>query len=196
MLYLEQFTEDQRALLVALPYRTGLWVSESDQSGGDESSEAEMMALEGIIMGYSEDFLKSEFVEELMRATMAHKSSWDKWQKNLDDVPNECERAVALLSERLDSREVLSFKQNLMEIATAVALAFCEVDESEGGVGKVAAYFNHYLAVLVARLKKQQQPRLESHLNISRAEREVLGKLSGVLQVRLDGSPFKTAVAA
>ena len=84
MSYLENFSEDQKQLLIALPYRAGLWVSESDSSGGDHADEAEMMALEGIITGFAQDFCKSEFVEEVMGHTLDKRAQWEEWSKNLD----------------------------------------------------------------------------------------------------------------
>ncbi|MCB9990890.1 MAG: hypothetical protein H6867_05875 [Rhodospirillales bacterium] len=192
MSYLEKFTDEERHFLISLPYRTGLWVSESDDEGGDDSAEAEMQALESIITGYSEDFLKSEFVEELMRATLAHKDQWEAWRSDLATVPEDCRKAVEIVQAYLETREVLSFKQNLMEIATAVAMAYCEVEE-ESQAGKFAVYARHYWALFMARLRKEQEPRLEDHVNISRAEREVLGKLSGVLRIDLNGAPLDKA---
>ena len=64
MSYLERFAPKQRELIVSLPYRVGLWISESDTSGGDEADEAERNALHLMMTGYAEDFLKSEVVEE------------------------------------------------------------------------------------------------------------------------------------
>ena len=49
MSYLQEFTDDQRELLISLPYRTGRMVSESDAGGGDESAESEMQVLEGYL---------------------------------------------------------------------------------------------------------------------------------------------------
>ena len=196
MPYLEQFTDDQRDLLISLPYRTGLWVSESDEGGGDESAEAEMQALESIITGYCEDFLKSEFVEELMHETLARKNKWEEWHDTLDSVPLECRQALDVLNERMEEKEVLSFRQSLMEIATAVAMAYCELEEEEDTAGKFQAYFRYYWGIFMARIKKEQAPAVETHLNISRSEREVLGKLSEVLLVDLNGTPIKEAEAA
>lgn len=195
---LEKFAGDERALIVALPYRIGLWVSESDDSGGPDSVLAEMHALESIITGYSEDFLKSEFVEEVMRAVLACKSEWDSWGKKLDKVPDECRQAVEILEGRLDSREVMSYKQNLMEIATSVALAYREDDggAAAAGNGRFAACARHCWALLLARLKKEQEPRMESHINISKAERKTLTQLSDILKIDFHGAPLKDVQAA
>ena len=69
--YLDHFSEEERQLLIKLPYRAGLWISASDTTGGDESDEAEKQALASIVRGFTEDFLKSEFVEAVMRESAA-----------------------------------------------------------------------------------------------------------------------------
>jgi len=195
--FLGEFTEDQRDLLVSLPYRAGRWVSESDDSGGDESAESEMQVLEGLITGYAEDFLKSEFVEELMRETLARKDDWDAWSGNLDDVPRQCREAITMLGERIEQKHALSFRQNLMEIAKSVAMAYREEGEDEeyDSAPQVSPFTRQYWDRLFARLKGEAVVEDWSP-NISKAERRVLMELSNALQVDLDGNPLSDAAAA
>lgn len=192
MAYLQNFTTEQRELLVSLPYRTGLWVSESDEGGGEDSSTSEMQVLEGLITGYAEDFLKSEFVEELLRETLAQKSRWPAWSSDLAQVPGQCREAVKIVSERLEARDVLSFRQNLMEIAVTVAMAYREEGE---GPDKISVFSGQYWNRLFSRLKGESAPSDGSE-NISRAERRVLMELSNALQVDFNGNPLKNAAAA
>jgi len=188
--YLDKFTTDQRELLTSLPYRAGLWVSESDESGGDESQEAELKTLENLIIGYSEDFLKSEFIEELMKETLSNKNLWEEWSRNLDTVPQQCHQAIVILEERMDSKDILSFRQALMEIATAVAMAYREFNEEEQPLPeKYIMYAKHYWHCFMARLKQEQLPSLEALLNISGAEHQILLKLSQALQLDMEGNP-------
>ncbi len=196
MPYLESFTEEQRSLLVSLPYRAGLWVSESDEDGGDDADEAEMHALECIITGYSEDFLKSEFVEEVMLETLAHKDRWKDWSAGLDNVPEQCARAVDALNQHMESKEVLSFRQTLMDIARAVAMAYREFDEDEALPDKIKKYSRYYCGRFSAYLKKEQPPTLDEVLNISKAEQATLVALSKALQLDLEGNPVDGSAAA
>lgn len=197
MPYLDQFTEDQKELLVSLPYRTGLWVSESDEGGTEnQSSEVEMAALESIIMGYSEDFLKSEFVEELMKETLNHKKRWKEWAQNLDTVPRQCRLATTVVNERMEPKDALSFRQTLMEIATAVAMAYREFDDESSAQKKLTTYAQYYWQSFMARLKNKPPPTLDEILNISKAEQKVLVKLSDALQVDLEGNPLSSPAAA
>lgn len=195
MSYLQEFTEDQRELLISLPYRTGRWVSESDAGGGEESLESEMQVLEGLITGYAEDFLKSEFVEELMHETLEHQDRWEEWSADLADVPRQCREAVMVLNERLEQRDVLSFRQNLMEIATSVAMAYREEGEESAGPERLSPFSRQYWDRLLSRLKGEGAPP-DASANISKAERRVLMELAQALQVDLNGNPLKDAQAA
>jgi hypothetical protein len=84
---LSHFSEEQRKLLVTLPYRTGFWVSVSDESGGAEADEAEQTALENIVSCFAEDFCKTEVVEQLMHEALHQKEHWPEWEKNIGNRP-------------------------------------------------------------------------------------------------------------
>ncbi len=181
--YLEQFTDDEREFLVSLPYRTGFWVSQSDDVGGDEADELESQALEAIITGFTEDFCKSEFVEELMRQALASKDQWPKWEETAADVPEDCRRAVRILEAQLEHKVVLSFKQNLIEIATTVAMAYREFDETQPFFVKTKVYGRYFWGCMIAAILHKQPPDLDEILNISQAEQTALTTLYEALQV-------------
>ncbi len=195
MSYLEHFTQEQRELLVSLPYRVGLWVSESDQGGGDHSSEAEMQTLETLIMGYAEDFLKSEFVEEVMRGTLARKETWPAWSRSLDNVPQQCQAAINMMQDHIESKDVLSFRQTLMEVARAIAMAYRELDEQTNTIAMLRVHSLHYWLRLKAYIRKEQPPSLDEIMNISRSEHKVLQKLATVLKVDMHGNPLESLAA-
>jgi hypothetical protein len=181
--YLEQFTEDQRELLTSLPYRTGLHIGESDTTGGQDASEAELRAIEAIVTGYVEDFCKSEFVEELMRQTLARRDHWDHWRENLDKVPGEIRECLELLATKIDHKQITAFKHNLFEIAMGVALAHREFDP-EGPLGdKIKFYSDYYFRWVNAYLKKEKILDIEEAMNISRAEQAAILKLEEVLRL-------------
>jgi hypothetical protein len=179
--YLDTFTQDQRNLLVALPYRVGLWVSSSDTTGGDDADKAEMIALSSIVTSYAEDYLKSEFVQALMEEMISRSAEWPEWGRNLDEVAGECIRAVSMISERLDRKDVMSFKYNLMEIATSVAMAYRELDHNQSFLFKLRVYSR----VMIDRKRAKQGGRitgtLSEMMNISAAEQAVLDSLSRAL---------------
>lgn len=183
MARLEKFTEEQKRLIVALPYRTGLWVSRSDSTGGAESDTAEIAALRGIITGFTEDFCKSEFVEEVMRETVARPERWVEWETATDSLPNECAEALEIIAEKLAAPDVVSFRHNLMEIAMAVALAYREFDEGQSFTGRIKTHLRYYRQRLLSALQNREALSFDEYLNISRTEHKALAELSRVLNL-------------
>jgi len=195
--YLDPFNDEQRHLLIALPYRAGLLVSESDEDGGDDAAAAEMQMLETLMVGYTEDFLKSEFVEEIMKQTLAHKEKWEQWNDNLDTVANECSLALEAMNAHMDSKDSLSYCQAIMEIAMAVAMAYREFEEHELTLKeKITLYGTFHWRCFMAKIKREQPPNLDEVLNISHSERTVLGQLAEALRIDMDGNPLGQAEAA
>lgn len=183
MARLEDFTQDQRDLLEALPYRVGLWIGTSDTTGGGAADDAEAQALELIVTGFAEDFCKSEFVQAMMEEAVSRRAEWHDWAGNLEDVPAECVRAIDLLSERLDRKEITSFKLTVMEIATAVAMAYRELDHSDNMAHRLKIYSRVIMEKLRAVLTGQRARNIEELLNISEHEQKALDLLSRSLDL-------------
>lgn len=195
MVQLNNFNDDQRQLLIALPYRVGLWVSSSDSSGGCEADQAEMRALTTIVTGFAEDFLKSEFVQRLMEETVAHREQWKKWGDNLDEVPAECTRAVDMLAETLDRKELASFKFTMMEIANFVAMAYREAEHQEGLGFRLQVYSRILMDKLQMMPGRRKARTMDEFLNISESEQAAIDRLARALQIgKISTSPATFAV--
>lgn len=179
----ENLDDKKKMQFASLPYRVGLWVSKSDETGGLEADQNEMRALHSIITGFSQDFLKSEFVEQLMLHTMAMSEKWGAWGRNLDKVPQECEEAIAYLSDKLEQKDMLSFKITLMEIARNVALAFQESDFHNTLLGRLRLYLVMTFDNMRSLVTHQQPKTMLELTNISYEENKALEKLSEVLRV-------------
>lgn len=189
MLNMNDFTTEQHKLLVALPYRVGLWVSSSDSSGGDDADEAEKQALKAIVTGFAQDFLKSEFVQRLMEETIAHTPEWSGWETGLENVPDECAQAVEILAEKLDRKELMSFKLTMVEIATSVAMAYCEIEERDGMAASMRIKAMMLLDRLRAMITGGDVRSEEEILNISSAERQALKTLALALDLGPGSAP-------
>lgn len=182
--------EKQRNDLAALPYRVGLWISESDKTGGVDADQQEKRALHGIITGFTQDFLKSEFVEKLMLHTMAMNEKWDEWEENLDAVPDECRAAIDDLALKLEEKDITSLKITLMEIARNVAMAFRERDDHDTLWGQAKLYFMMSWNNMMSVFTYQQPKTMVEFLNISQHESRALQKLGEVLKPDLgEGLP-------
>ncbi len=169
-------------MLVSLPYRVGLLVSQSDDVGGEDSDAKEKQALGSLLSGYAGEIFVSETVQYILTETMKRREEWPKWSGNLTVVLDDCGQAVELLRDQVDEKEVSAFKQHLMEIAEAVAVAFREVEDLT---------FVDKLKMKIKFLKLEYQAKKQGHtyktydefLNISPKEREVLEKIASTLKI-------------
>ena len=142
MSVLQEFSPEEHEQIIRLPFRVGMWISQSDTTGGSESASAERDVLNTIVAAYAEDYLKSEFVQRLMEETLAKRDEWDKWSDNIAELPAECGRLLGLLATRVPSSDVNNFKNNLMDIAIAVAMAFRETSTiAETPFDRIRSFF-------------------------------------------------------
>lgn len=184
MTYLSKLPQDIQELVVRLPFRVGLYISESDKTGGSESAEAERKALENIVTFYVEDTVKGEFAHEVMNETLRQKSKWTSWGCDLGLVDEECLKISQALVGVLDMKEIVAFKQNLIEIAFVVAQAYREFDQSASAGQKFQVYISLFLRRLRAVFTGESVSSNEELLNISPAERsaiKLLGDTMGIL---------------
>lgn len=182
MVAFKDLTEKQKNELAALPYRVGLWISQSDKTGGIDADVQEKRALHSIITGFTQDFLKSEFVEKLMLHTMAMNDKWTEWENDLDSVPDECRAAVGDLVEKLEEKDIMSFKITLMEIARNVAMAFRERGDHDSFFGRIRLYCLMTWDSLTSVVTHQQPRTMVELTNISQYESKALAKLEEALR--------------
>ncbi len=181
MNFLDQLSKEERDILVALPYRVGYFVSQSDQTGGDDSDEAEMQALDNIITGYSQEVFCAETVQYIISETVKRKSEWESWSDNLENIGNECHKALDILYENVDEKEVNAFKNHLLEIGESVALAFREYGDKTPLIDKIKMR-------MIFHKEKRQAEKVgivykdwEQFINISLDERRALRSVATAL---------------
>lgn len=184
MSILQQLDIENRDIIIALPYRVGLWMSHIDDIGGEDADDEEMQALESLMDGFTREVFGSEVVQIIMTENLKRKSEWrGAWSKNLDKVPDECQRALDVLRDAgVEVKEISAYKQRLIEIAEAVALAFREYDQLSF-MNKLRVYLLFYKERYKALKKGMSYKSLDQFLNISLVERKALYKLSHILNV-------------
>lgn len=165
-------SDTDRAKMVALPYRIGLFVSHADTTGGWAAQDAEMQTLTTILRSYAEDFCKSPFVQGLLLQTLARRAEWVHWSHGLDHVPAECVAAMYDLRGALDAKEIKFFQSQMMDIAFNVAQAFRENRQSVPPSGT-------WLGRLLGQENRAR------HENVSAAEREALAHLADALDYEI-----------
>lgn len=176
MAFLEKLTQDQRDLMVRLPYRIGLWISQSDTAGGSEADEREGQALSNILHAFAEDLFGSETLQYIMSETIRQKNEWASWNKDVELVPGECRDAITLMREQGEPKDVKALKNHLMEIAEAVAQAFHEEDSRTSVFAALGPYVSHLF------LKGKRRRSLGDFMNVSTSEREALGTIIDALE--------------
>ena len=181
MNFLDQLMPDQRNLLVSLPYRVGLYISQSDQSGGDESDQAEMDALSSIVIAYSQEVFGAETVQYVVGETVQRKAEWKAWSKDLEMIEGECHRAIDILSQAVDEKEVSAFKRSLLEIGESVALAFREYGADTPIIDKIKIYMFYRKSRKEAAQKGIVAMEWDQFINISIDERKALQTIANAL---------------
>ncbi len=181
---LSALPEDIRTIAIRLPYRVGLFISRSDSSGGGESDVAEMLALTNVVTYYVEDFCKSEFAQSVMLETLRHKPDWANWGEGIENVPQECRKVFDALTGQVDMRDIVAFKNNLLEIAITVAMAYREFDSSEPLAAKLRVYFDVLMRQMRAMLKGEVAESFDQMLNISRSEKAAINQLAQTLDIQ------------
>ena len=166
-----------RQSAIRLPYRVGLWMSLADGTGGNTSDKEEQKALETLIMAYSEDFVKSQFVQALMEECMKERGDWINWVENIEDVPKECRDVIAALNGKLERGDIEAFKSNLIEIGYNVALAYREFDYRSGFLSRLNTYWVVWKERFSAFISGNAMKSNAELLNISAREREALRQL-------------------
>lgn len=183
MSFLNDLPQDQRQLIISLPYRVGIWISHSDDIGGEDASHEEKQALANIIDGFTRDVFGSEVVQYIMMETLTNKHLWDDWANNYANVAADCQVAIDILNTVVEEKEVSAFKQRLLEIAEAVALAFREYDQLDF-VTKLRVYFLYFKEKYIASKQSKAFKSIDQFLNISLKERQALLSLSHTLGVK------------
>ena len=179
MTFLNRLTPDQKDTLISLPYRVGLWVSQADSSGGSESDAREQQALSAILHGFAEEMFGSETMQHIISGTLAAKDRWPDWAGRVQDVPQDCQFALDLVTEFADAKDANVFRNHLMEIGEAVAMAFRE-DNSSSFLDMLRQYLAFHFG---ARAKKSTGPKrsFSEFVRISPRERKALMALAQAL---------------
>lgn len=183
MAFLEQFSGDEKELIISLPYRAGMWVSQADSAGdSDGADEKEAKTLEQIIQEQSKGMFNSAFVHEVMIETASRKQDWPKWQSEIDDIPALCKKAVELIENKLDENNAAAYRENVMAIAVNVAEAFREFDGDMPFFARMISQLR-LLAEAIGRVFTRKKTfKTETYLNISYEEDKALSKLYSAMQ--------------
>jgi hypothetical protein len=117
-----------------------------------------------------------------MALTIEYKNQWAAWDENIENVPDECRDALAILSGVVDYKERSAYATRIMEIGEAVALAFRETSDISF-FGSLNLRLDHFKACQRAKGQGLPPRSFDDYLAISQDERAALYKLSRALGV-------------
>lgn len=189
MAYLEHFNGHDLDLLVALPYRAGLFVSNSDSQGENKADAEELKVLHDLIEAQAKGMYESAFVHEVMVETFARRADWRNWGEHLDTVPGECRNTVLMLSHvvpsgKIQQRDIDAFKGILLQIGLDVAKAYREYDRNESWTARFYRRLGIMVDGLLGIVRGEHYSSSEL-LNISYEEDIALNTLAEALRADL-----------
>lgn len=174
-------------LLAGLPYRVGVWMSHiDDDETTNVDEEKEMAALIRIITAIAKIHERSPFVKEITGITLTNEPYWRQWFLQSRNVLPDCQRAVALLEDYLNPRDLNEYRRTLMQVARTVAEAYGELDiiqrdrppepENENILG-------NFLKKVVGKFKDDDDDgEMDKTANISDVERAAMKELAQALR--------------
>ena len=172
---LSAFSKSELELLVALPYKVGVWVGAAEDEEGESDDQKEAQALQGCIKAIAALHADKPFLKALAAQTLGLRSEWPRWADQSFNVLDDAEKAVTLLKGKVSSGDVKSYRGMIMEVATTVAQAYGEFgdweDEGEGFFTRIAEKF-----------KSLSQDNKDHPMNVSAAEETAISELSIVLK--------------
>lgn len=176
------FSEEQIVLLASLPYRIGVWISDTDDEDGETDDRREMKALAVCIKMAAKEYDGPGIVDDILRETLAREKSWPSWKEGAFDVLPDCKKAVALLKDKAGIQEARNYRAAMMEVAATVAQAygefssFDEIPEDEGILGKI-------VGKVVGGFSNLSKDDANHPMNVSAAEDSAISQLSAALKV-------------
>lgn len=178
-MFLEALSEEEKILIVSLPYRAGLWVSLADEKGAGAARVHELKTIEKVIARLSEGMFASAFVHEVLAETHARRDQRPAWGAQVEGVPDEARRAVHILIDKVLPPDAEAYVQTIMNIAYETAYAFREYDRAASIPIRLWVTLQLLWEAFIRTANKDY--RLESVANISLAEDEAIAVLAEAL---------------
>jgi hypothetical protein len=184
MTNLNNFTPDDRALLIRLPYQVGLWMSQMDDEEGEADDLRELTRLKLLVTTIARRKTDHELMGDVF-AALADVIVEDDFIVSTDDTLGEVIATLRIILSIGSMGEAKAYAGALLEIATAVARANLEEADYTAGVEENDGFFGK-LTAQAGTLWGQIRATLNTDLNISPAEDTALTDLSAAIKQALD----------
>lgn len=126
---LNDFIDEERALIVSIPVRVGYWISHTDNVEGTARDDArEQLALEKALELIVDKTDDARFINDIAEFALANKVEWKDWQNNAGTVLADVPKALRLIESRLTAKDLKDYKSAVYRVAGIVAQAASEKD--------------------------------------------------------------------
>jgi hypothetical protein len=131
---LNDFTDEDRALIVSIPVRAGYWIAHIDDvRNSTRDDRREQMALEKalkLIMTKTDD---DRFINDIAEFALSSQVSWPAWSDHAGTVLADIPKALKLIEGTLTAKDLKDYKSAIYRVAGVVAQA---AHEEEGAAKK------------------------------------------------------------
>lgn len=175
---LAEFSDEERQLLVSIPYRVGMWISDVDDiEGSSRDDKRERQALAIAIERLAKNHRKMPFASAVMQMLEKSKTNWNMWATNNDEasVLFDLEQALTACKRSGSKRDLSEYKHAVWQIAMVIAQAYDE-DHDPDNEMHINNFFE-WVGGMVSKPKLKKRPN-----NISQIEKRALKKLQAVLK--------------
>lgn len=174
----KSLSKPDQELLISVPYRTGIWISNADDVETrkvDDKRERQVLAM--MIKRMASSHRKMPFASGIMKYILSAESRWGTWQNNAEEavILEDIDKAVKICRDQLSPRHFEEYKKAVWQIGLSVAHAFDESADPDGEMH--VNHFFEWIASFIAAPKFKKAPE-----NISDEEKTALKKLQAVLK--------------
>lgn len=181
MSQLSFFTAEERALLVSIPYRAGVFMSHADDVGGEEDDQREHKALEATMRALASKEGYHDVVREILQTSLNNAAQWSNWQETAPLTLRDGKAAIAILQDKTTDEVAKSYRKAVLHIAQSVAMAYGEFSGDDWDEPEEEGFWGSLMNGILGRVQKVEEE--SGAMNISASEDSALSALANALAV-------------
>ncbi len=179
MTQLSSFSDDDRELIVALPYRVGMHMSYAEDEDGERDDELEIRALKSCISEVAKLENRQDLIKQISAEILSRQDSWDAWSQGVFNIVPQCEKAVDIMKAHANDDEFEDYIKMVLEVASAVARAYGEFgEEPEAEKG----FFGKAMSKIMGGYSGMSSDDINHPMNVSAAEDSAIAAISAALK--------------
>ncbi len=167
------FSEEDKLIIVSLPYRIGVWISGVDDNVNTKYDDnIELKELEETLNKLAAQG-KQRFAASISKHTLNSKKAWRDWQGKSDEVSvlEDLNQALETGEKNLEAEQLAEYKKMLWHIGLSVARSFGEHIDPDHEM-----HMNRFFSKFFGGGHKSSKE------NVSDAEKIALKKLQSILK--------------